>query len=242
MKLRHLAILAGLVAGLAPSTAAAQAAPKTYGTTHTSYQRIGVTEFVPLDSTMSYSDFLFHENTFSRYPTNGNAYGAFAATVHLPSGALVTDVEFDWCDFNADSNILLLVLNTDYTGHITQFNATSASNGAAGCAYTIATLAPPVQIDNNEGQLIVEVQIPASDGSMSVSGAIVGYQLQVSPAPATATFPDVPTDDPGFQYVEALVASGVTGGCGGGLYCPNSPVTRRQMAIFLAKALGLQFP
>ena len=242
MKLGHLAILAGFVAGLVPLTSTAQEVPKTYGTTHTSYQRIGVTEFLPLDSSMTYSDLLFQENTYSRYPTNGNAFGAFAATPHLPSGALVTDVEFDWCDHSADSNILLLVVSTNYTGQITQFPATTASTGSSGCSYTVATLAPPFQVDNNENQLILEVQIPTTDGSMSISGAIVRYQLQVSPAPATATFPDVPTGDPGFQYVEALAASGVTGGCGGGLYCPDNPVTRRQMAIFLAKALGLQFP
>ena len=69
----------------------------------------------------------------------------------------------------------------------------------------------------------------------------VGYQLKVSPAPAVATFLDVPTNHPFFQFVEALAASGITGGCGGGNYCPNNPVTRGQMAVFLAKALGLQF-
>jgi hypothetical protein len=36
------------------------------------------------------------------------------------------------------------------------------------------------------------------------------------------------------------VASGITAGCGGGNYCPDAP-TRRQMAIFLAKALGLHW-
>ncbi len=68
------------------------------------------------------------------------------------------------------------------------------------------------------------------------------WRRQVSPAPATSTFNDVPASDFGFQYVEALVASGITGGCGGGNYCPDNPVTRRQMAIFIAKALGLHRP
>ena len=64
----------------------------------------------------------------------------------------------------------------------------------------------------------------------------------VSPPPATPTFGDVPTGHPYFQFVEALVKSGVTGGCGGGNYCPDQPLTRGQMAVFLAKALGLQWP
>ncbi len=32
-------------------------------------------------------------------------------------------------------------------------------------------------------------------------------------------------------------AEGVTGGCGGGLYCPDNTVTRQQMAVFVVKAL-----
>ena len=65
--------------------------------------------------------------------------------------------------------------------------------------------------------------------------------LSVSPAPATATFNDVPTSHPFFQFIEALYASGITAGCqtNPALYCPDSTLTRGQMAVFLAKALGL---
>lgn len=68
------------------------------------------------------------------------------------------------------------------------------------------------------------------------------YRLPVSPAPGTATFNDVPTSHPFFQYVEALAASGVTAGCGNGNFCPDQPVTRGQMAVLLSKALGLHWP
>ena len=74
---------------------------------------------------------------------------------------------------------------------------------------------------------------------MGIAGAMVAWKYQVSPAPGVATFNDVPTSDPAFQYIEALVASGVTAGCGGGNYCPDAALTRRQMAVFLSKALGL---
>jgi hypothetical protein len=65
--------------------------------------------------------------------------------------------------------------------------------------------------------------------------------LPVSPAPATATFNDVPTTHPFFRFIEALYNSGITAGCSAAppLYCPDNPVTRGQMAVFLAKALGL---
>ena len=44
-----------------------------------------------------------------------------------------------------------------------------------------------------------------------------------------------------FYGIEALAASGITAGCAGGNYCPEANLTRRQMAIFLAKALGLHW-
>jgi hypothetical protein len=75
----------------------------------------------------------------------------------------------------------------------------------------------------------------------AIGPVMIRWRRQVSPAPSLATFNDVPTSDSAFQFIEALAASGITAGCGGGNYCPDSPLTRRQMAVFLAKALGLHW-
>ncbi len=53
------------------------------------------------------------------------------------------------------------------------------------------------------------------------------------PACVTPAFSDVPCSDPRAPWVNELVRRGVTAGCGGGAYCPDSPVTRDQMAVFL---------
>jgi hypothetical protein len=55
----------------------------------------------------------------------------------------------------------------------------------------------------------------------------------VPPACATSPFSDVPVSDPICPWVQELVRRGVTAGCGNGQYCPNGPVTRSQMAVFL---------
>jgi hypothetical protein len=54
---------------------------------------------------------------------------------------------------------------------------------------------------------------------------------------AQATFADVPTDYWSWQFIETLYANGVTSGCGASplTYCPDSPVTRAQMAVFLLR-------
>lgn len=57
----------------------------------------------------------------------------------------------------------------------------------------------------------------------------------VPPPCTTPTFSDVPCSDPLAPWVEELVRRNVTAGCGGSSYCPNNPVTRNQMAVFLVK-------
>jgi hypothetical protein len=56
------------------------------------------------------------------------------------------------------------------------------------------------------------------------------------PPPAAGLFADVPASSPFAPWIEQLFHDGVTGGCGGGNYCPSAPVTRAQMAVFLTKA------
>jgi hypothetical protein len=56
------------------------------------------------------------------------------------------------------------------------------------------------------------------------------------PPCVTARFTDVPCSDPRAPWINDLVARGVTAGCGGGNYCPDSPITREQMAVFLLVA------
>jgi hypothetical protein len=40
-------------------------------------------------------------------------------------------------------------------------------------------------------------------------------------------------------WIKQLVAEGITSGCGSGAYCPEAPVTRAQMAVFLVRTFNL---
>jgi hypothetical protein len=58
-----------------------------------------------------------------------------------------------------------------------------------------------------------------------------------APPPGTGTrFADVAPGTFALDWIEDLADSGVTAGCDPILYCPNRPVTRAQMAVFLLKA------
>ena len=61
-------------------------------------------------------------------------------------------------------------------------------------------------------------------------------------APPTATgsmFGDVPLGYWADKWIEQLSVEGITGGCGGGNYCPSTPVSRAQMAVFLVRTFYL---
>jgi len=63
------------------------------------------------------------------------------------------------------------------------------------------------------------------------------YGASHTPPPATGTvFTDVQIGDFAADWIEELASLQITGGCGGGMYCPNNPVTRAQMAVFLLKS------
>jgi hypothetical protein len=61
-----------------------------------------------------------------------------------------------------------------------------------------------------------------------------------TPPPATGLFGDVPVSSPFARWIEELSLEGITSGCGGGNYCPDSPSTRGEMAVFLSRAFGLR--
>ncbi|HKD19159.1 MAG TPA: S-layer homology domain-containing protein, partial [Thermoanaerobaculia bacterium] len=55
------------------------------------------------------------------------------------------------------------------------------------------------------------------------------------PPACQGVFPDVPCPSQFADWIEELAAEGITAGCGDSGYCPDSPVTRAQMAVFLLR-------
>lgn len=168
------------------------------------------------------------------------------AAVSLPAGALVTAIELEACDTSTSGAVTATLLRVDPL-ESNVFNLASASTGPAAfipsCDFFLSPLAILETIDNFASTYQVEVAITGTGAATRFQAVRVFYNLQVSPAPATASFIDVPTSHGFFQFIEALRAAGITTGCSTPppLYCPDAPVTRGQMAVFLSKALGLHF-
>jgi len=99
-----------------------------------------------------------------------------------------------------------------------------------------------IAIPQNAGHTyVLDIEHPVIDQQSYFGYVEIYWRRTVSDPPTTATFGDVPSSHQFFQAIEALASSGITGGCGGGNYCPEKPLTRGQMAAFLAKALGLHW-
>jgi hypothetical protein len=214
--------------------------PDAWGLTAPTVVTTTTLDAVPLFTTGSFNP-ISGQNGFA---SCGSGFCFWAATVRVPSGVSVRAIELSACDGDGVAEIeVSLGAGPRVPGNPVDVTPTLTTGGPAtpGCSTFLLNLAAPVTIDNQN--FFYAIQVGAEAGTnVSWSQVRLRYRLQVSPAPGTATFTDVPLGHPQRQFIEALVASGVTGGCGGGNYCPDTPVTRGQMAVFLAAALGLHWP
>ena len=93
-----------------------------------------------------------------------------------------------------------------------------------------------VRIANNNALGSPDRRIASLQALLAIS--VIVLAGIVMPAKASAqTFADVPPSYWAFVFIEGLAESGITGGCGGGNYCPENPVTRAQMAVFLVRGM-----
>jgi len=179
------------------------------------------------------------------------------AGTDLPLGAVIGMVCAQLYDSSDTGNIRVSMgrseqplepTGTPYSEYITSSAGTTAS-WDQGYIRACASAGTPVQsygdLDSNgaDGVIsyILTIYVSGTGDTLRFGAISIYWNRQISPAPVTATFADVPVGSFGFQHIEALAASGITAGCGGGNFCPDAPLTRAQMAVFLAKSLGLHF-
>jgi hypothetical protein len=78
------------------------------------------------------------------------------------------------------------------------------------------------------------------DGTLPISGTVPGMGDYDCQAGGSSVFGDIDPEDPACPAVHYLAVTGVTAGCGSGLYCPSADVLRDQMAVFLTSAFALE--
>ena len=231
---------------LLASVAAAQAPPASLlvPTTRRAPEEFGTQDYTVtvIDATAFTADGPFSTDNGSMSRTFNFFGGHYFAGVNIPTGAVIDFIGLESYS-NADIPLVAtLFYLSRYSG--TTYGIVSVTS----TAHTFDTDYNPTALglllgQNAHNALVLDVyQRPGFGNSPAFGWVEIWWKRVVSPAPATASFNDVPTSHPFFQFIEALKASGITGGCGGGNYCPDNPLTRGQMAVFLSKALGLHWP
>ena len=135
-------------------------------------------------------------------------------------------------------------------------NPISVSNPGGGTSGTLPNgfIANFTDVPSNNQFYLYVTRLVASSITAGVGGGFYGvnqgtlrqqmaafllksrFGVCYTPPPCTGVFSDVPCTNIFAAWIEALAASGITGGCGPGKYCPGNVVTRQQMAVFLLKA------
>lgn len=194
------------------------------------------------DPDLTYGGFYYFTSPGSVGPTR------YFAPLLLPSGARITDITCFVRDDSVANDVVLALDNYYYDMSNEQHYASTVvsfrSSGSSGYqriraqgfgGYTVRYAAGTRYYTHE-----LEAQIA---GDTALRSCTIEWYRQVSPPQSEiAVFSDVPLGDWRRPYVEALAASGITLGCGGGNFCPDASLTRWQMAVFLSRALGLHWP
>jgi len=223
--------------------------PKIFGAQCCATLQIPASAFVPRSSGVTYA----YDSVGYVYVTSNGplADEQLWAPVQLPTGVQILSVELFYFDANPSTDMTATLRSysggSPTSGAPAQSDVVSASSsGSSGYGYSTAatsyTVRNDVESNPAAAQLAILVSTPQANSNFRFKAVGVQWKRQVSPAPATATFNDVPVGHPQFQFVEALSSAGITGGCGPAVFCPTNPVTRGQMAVFLSIALGLHWP
>lgn len=81
---------------------------------------------------------------------------------------------------------------------------------------------------------------PVTRAQMAVFLLKMKHGASFYPTVAPTSFADVPAGHWAASWIEQFFREGITSGCGTGIYCPDQPVSRDQMAVLIVKALGFK--
>ncbi len=113
-------------------------------------------------------------------------------------------------------------------------NASSTSCVWTASAPTFSTLT--ATSGTGSGATTLSLPYNTTGGDLTGTVTIAGQSISVVQDFTEQVFQDVPPGSFGFDAINLLQQKGITNGCAPTLYCPNSDVTRAEMAYFLITA------
>lgn len=128
-------------------------------------------------------------------------------------------------------------------------STTVTVTAGTGCAWTAVTDSPTwITLQsggvsgNGNGSFVYSVVSNATSARLgTVTVAASAFKVMEEGSTSVVPFTDVPPTDPYFDYISLMSSYGITAGCQASppLYCPSTPVTRAEMAVFVVRGLDL---
>jgi len=172
-----------------------------------------------------------------RYRASGSA-ATTVAPVRLPSGAHLYRAQLFYYDNSSMYYATATLYRYQYNNTSTLLDSCSGSTSATP-GYTACIMYPNVTIQNGDSVYQLRVQLTGVTSHLRFMGVRLYWKRQIRTG-LSHPFTDIGHLPQLWQdSIAALRASGITSGTTATTYSPDANVTRGQMAVFFARALGL---
>lgn len=199
----------------------------------------GAADFSPVSSNDTYGGFL---NNGYIYPAS-IAGGRYRAVVRLPSGAKIFAAAAYLYDDSPTDNINWQIRVVVYNAAPIQLGDCNKSTSSIP-TWTTLTCLPNAVVANGVPGAYIEILVQTNCDTTSdcrLFGVHLLWHRQIRTG-LSHPFTDIGSLPAEFQdSIAALRASNITTGTTATTFSPNGNVTRAQMAVFLARALGLHW-
>jgi hypothetical protein len=184
-------------------------------------------------ATLSYTD-----GTLQTITSDGSGFYSFTVPYNWSGTVTPSKTYYTFSPVNrAYTNVVQNQINQNYTVTISSFADVQTTHWAwtwierlysagitSGCGTNPLTYCPEDSVTRAQMAIFLERGMNGSTFT--------------PPAGTGTVFADVPLSYWAVNWIEKLFTDGITGGCGTNplIYCPDNPVTRSQMAVFLLRA------